>query len=104
MKNNLTFGFSLIVIFTLFFVAKSFAQLSEGGIPTGFKFAPDSRLTPVFMPAINTDSLLQDDAVNEQYKGRPYRFGYNHFVNYDYNNSGVWTVPTQWRLFMAIRY
>jgi len=43
------------------------------------------------MPAINVDSLLNEDALNERDKGRPYRFGYNHFVNYSPDNSGNWT-------------
>ncbi|HWB64528.1 MAG TPA: T9SS type A sorting domain-containing protein [Chitinophagales bacterium] len=66
------------------------AQRSEGGTPAGFKFAPVGDLRPEVMPAINTDSLLQDDEVNSRYTDKPYRFGYNHIVNYNYNNSGRW--------------
>ena len=91
MKSNLICGLNFTIIFSLLFLTKSVAQLSEGGIPPGFKFAPDTRLTPVELPAINTDSLIQDDAINQQYKEKPYRFGYNHIVNYTFNNSGAWT-------------
>ncbi|MDB5284879.1 MAG: Por secretion system C-terminal sorting protein [Bacteroidota bacterium] len=83
----------LVLICTLIsaFVLKSFSQLSEGGIPPGFKFADARRLNVISMPAINVDSMLADDAVNDMYKERPYRFGYNHLVNFGLNNSGTWT-------------
>jgi len=74
------------------FAIQSFSQLSAGGTPPGFQFAPSGRLPIVNMPAINVDSLLAEDAINEHHKGAPYRFGYNHMVNYNPQNSGKWTV------------
>ena len=74
------------------FAIQSFSQLSAGGTPPGFQFAPSGRLPIVSMPAINIDSLLSEDAINEQHKGTPYRFGYNHMVNFNPQNSGKWTV------------
>ncbi len=69
----------------------SYGQVSSSVTPPGFKFAPSGKLPVISMPAINVDSLLTEDAVNEQHKDRPYRFGYNHLVNYSPQNCGTWT-------------
>lgn len=71
------------------FPLRTNAQLTEGGIPAGFSMR--TGVTAHTMPAFNVDSMLNEDAVNEQYKDRPYRFGYNHMVNFGLNNSGTWT-------------
>src|ERR1035437_7035938 len=42
------------------------------------------------MPAFDLAALKAEDAVNDQSKG-PFRFGYNHYVNYNLTNSGIWT-------------
>ena len=70
----------------------SFAQLSRGGTPLSFDkhFQPAQAVTFKIMPAFDLAALQAEDAVNDQSKG-PFRFGYNHLVNYNLNNSGVWT-------------
>ena len=68
-----------------------FSQQSVGNNPPGFKFAPAANLPVVSLPAINRDSMLAEDAIDEHFKGRPYRFGYNHLVYYTPENSGTWT-------------
>jgi lysyl endopeptidase len=70
---------------------KSFSQLSAGGTPPGFKFAPSNLLPIVYMPAINVDSMLAEDAINDLSGSKPYRFGYNHLVYFKPDNSGTWT-------------
>ena len=82
-----------ILAFLLFSVSsnQTFAQLSPSGTPPGFKFGPVSRLQAHIMPAINVDSMLQEDAVNGQNKSVPWRFGYVHLVYFKPDNSGLWT-------------
>lgn len=75
------------------------AQLSEGGTPPGFKFTNQRSIPVKVMPRFNVDSMLMEDEENAPYKDRPYRFGYNHMVNYGLSNSGTWsTLPDGSRL------
>lgn len=68
------------------------AQLSQGGKPYSFNkfYEPESPTKSEYMPAFDIDELRAQDAVNDQNKG-PFRFGYNHYVNYNFSNSGSWT-------------
>jgi len=90
MNKKIFFLFSTVILFTLS-SGVAFAQLSIGGTPTGFTVAPSNRLPVIEMPAVNVDSLLAEDAIDEQFKGRPYRFGFNHLVYFNTGNSGTWT-------------
>lgn len=69
------------------------AQNSEGGKPFSFDSHFRTSLTQDLkvetLPAFDLASLQAEDAVNDQSKG-PFRFGYNHDVNYSLNNSGTW--------------
>jgi len=40
---------------------------------------------------VNVDSLQKQDAINDNHKEVPWRFGFNHLVNLNPNNSGIWT-------------
>ncbi len=74
-------------VFVLF-TTVAFSQLSEGGTPAGFKLAPTNHLMVEQMPVFDIDSMYAEDAVNAQHKEHPFRFGYNHLVNYNIQNSG----------------
>lgn len=67
-------------------------QINEGGKPISFtKFYKQQQLIPVVqMPAFDIDAQLAEDAINDGLK-KPYRFGFNHFVNLNIYNSGLWT-------------
>lgn len=66
-------------------------QLSDGGTPWGFKFNQYESEIPVKdMGPIDLASLEQEDAINDQNKNGSYRFGFNHMVNFNLNNSGIW--------------
>ncbi len=71
----------------------SFAQISEGGTPLGFQVPinQSNLIAGVEMPVVNVDSLQKEDAVNDKFKEIPWRFGYNHLVNLNLDNSGVTT-------------
>ncbi|MEI6487489.1 MAG: T9SS type A sorting domain-containing protein [Bacteroidota bacterium] len=79
------------------------AQLSQGGTP--FSFNVNSKhlqeVTYKLMPSFDMEALRAEDAVNDQSKG-PYRFGYNHYVSLNLDNSGTWTTMPNgdrlWRL------
>lgn len=80
-----------------------FYQMSDGGLPWSHKFSQfDNEIPIVDMGPINVQALQAEDLLNDQYKDRPWRFGYNHYVNYNINNSGVWKILENgdrvWRL------
>ena len=78
--------------FFLFAFNVSVGQVSTTITPPGFKYAPSGKLPVISMPEINVDSMLAEDAIDEAFKDRPFRFGYNHLVNFSLENSGLWTV------------
>ncbi len=94
---------SLAIISSAVFINKAVAQFSQGGTP--FSFTVDSRHLPSFenktMPPLDLDALKAEDAVNDLSKG-PFRFGYNHYVSLNLQNSGTWTTLPNgdrlWRL------
>ncbi len=83
-----------ISIFVLFVLLNNIihAQLSEGGKPLSFNkhFQPSKPVIFEYMPAVDLKALKAEDAVNDESKG-PFRFGFNHYVNLNLNNSGIWT-------------
>lgn len=93
--------FSLSIILTINY---SFAQLSEGGTPISFNL--DNRdITEVDflnLPEVDVATLMAEDEIFDYKPGIPYRFGYNHIVDLNPNNSGVWTTfddgSRLWRL------
>lgn len=70
----------------------TWSQVSQGGEPFQWD---DKRLPEGFsfteMPAINIIQLQQEDAVVDQVKSAPYRFGVEFEVNYNIENAGSWT-------------
>jgi hypothetical protein len=90
MKNNIRAFVALAYLIAALPLLSS-AQLSEGGTPPGFRYAPAAGLPVIKMPAVNVDSMLEEDSVDQIFKGHPYRFGYNHLVYYKPENSGTWT-------------
>ncbi|MBL0328084.1 MAG: T9SS type A sorting domain-containing protein [Bacteroidetes bacterium] len=82
---------SALMLSTALFFNTASAQYSQGGTPYSF----NSNITKqavnyVNMPAFDLSALQAEDAINDQSKG-PFRFGYNHMVNLNLNNSGSWT-------------
>lgn len=68
------------------------AQLSEEGIPFSYSQSQEvGKFIPiVVMPLFDKNALLEEDRKDEQSGDKPYRFGNPFFVNYGFNNSGVW--------------
>lgn len=89
--------FSLIILSNILY-----AQNSEGGKPfsfdSSFRESLVQDLKVEILPAFDLSSLQAEDAINDKSKG-PFRFGYNHNVNFSLNNSGTWiTLPNGDRL------
>jgi lysyl endopeptidase len=86
----------LIAIAGLGFSAFSFAQISEGGLPTSFAKVPLNETSP-FAVSYQVHELVTpdmhavhiEDAADSE-KGKPYRVGINIPVSYNMNNSGTW--------------
>lgn len=89
MKNNILISFYLSI--SLLFGNIAIAQLSHGGKPLSFDKNFQSSEVVQFnsMPYFDLAVLKAEDEINSQNKG-PFRFGFNHFVNYDLKNSGKW--------------
>lgn len=78
---------SISFLFTVFY---AIAQISHGGRPVAFEMA--DQLAPVPFQEINVSNLEElraEDAINDQYKDIPYRFGANVEVNWGME-LGVW--------------
>ncbi len=90
MKKN--FQISIYLFFGLLSGNIATAQLSQGGKPLSFdkRFQPADPIQFKNMPDFDLVALQAEDAVNAHNKG-PFRFGYNHYVNYNLENSGKWT-------------
>jgi len=69
------------------------AQISEGGRPASYKnnaVKPYDQVPTVNMPAFDKEAMMAEDAINNEYKVGPWRFGNNFAVNLNLQNSGVW--------------
>ena len=76
-------------------------QINYGGSPSFIVNQETLSETRVVMPAISRDVLAQEDAVTDQIKEVPWRFGVENEVNFSPVNSGYWTIEGDeqvWRL------
>ncbi|OFY87540.1 MAG: hypothetical protein A3F72_20900 [Bacteroidetes bacterium RIFCSPLOWO2_12_FULL_35_15] len=89
MKKNVL---SILLLSSSLFCNTAFAQLSQGGKPVSFEkhFQTTAVIKFENLPTVDVTALKAEDAINDQNKG-PFRFGFNHFVNYNLSNSGAWT-------------
>ncbi|MCL2327051.1 MAG: T9SS type A sorting domain-containing protein [Bacteroidetes bacterium] len=82
-----------LIMFLGFFCFTVKAQLSTGEIPyswvrgneTTIQSVPEVRMSNLDMETLNREDLANEGLV------RPYRFGFSHDVNFNLENSGVWT-------------
>ncbi len=83
---------SILIILSGVFYNNAFAQLSQGGKPISFEKHFNLTTTIKFesMPVVDVAALKAEDNINDQNKG-PFRFGFNHYVNFNLNNSGTFS-------------
>jgi hypothetical protein len=68
------------------------AQLSHGGQPKNWEVkTTSSQIRFERMGAIDREHLAMEDAITDQYKDIPYRFGVEFETNFNINNSGTVT-------------
>lgn len=87
MKNKLLLLFVCISTF-------AFAQIIPENVkPPSWKLTDQfsTDLTPFELPAINVKSLKAEDAINDQDKSKPWRFGKEIYVDHDASEFGEWT-------------
>jgi len=66
-------------------------QLSDGGNPWAYKFSGfDSEIYFENMPAVDAQTLLTEDEHLYNQNIKVLRFGYDHYVSLNLNNSGTW--------------
>jgi lysyl endopeptidase len=71
------------------FVWHAHCQVSYGGEPNNWHDKTLSSEIPFErMPEVDVAVLAAEDAITDQYKDQPYRFGYEHEVSLDMSNSG----------------
>ena len=77
--------------YILFFLLNTcflFSQVTNEGIPESWKHDLET-LKAIQLPKVDVDSLLEEDAVNDQ-DNLPYRFGYTFSTNYNITDNGEW--------------
>ena len=80
----------IIVCSLLLLGANSFAQQGDGGLPRGSELKASIEARTFAAP--NVDLLRIEDAIVDENKTGPWRFGYNNTTNLNMSNSGTWTV------------
>ena len=87
MKN-----FTFILLFALIFQVA--AQNPQRPVPESWNIATIEKVAPIELERPNLAPLQAEDAVNDQDKSIPWRFGYDHFVDFGVTNAGEWhTLP-----------
>jgi len=92
----------LLLSATLFILGiNAFAQISHGGEPIEWE-GKSNDFQFESTPVPDRQELSQEDAINDQYKDIPYRFGVEYEVDFDSDNNGNWTALEDgtrvWRL------
>lgn len=82
----------------------AFAQVTNQRSPQSLKIQNLEEVTPIAMPAFDLKALQKEDAINDVGKDKPWRFGYEFFVDHNLNNSGVWTTLPNGDRIWRIRY
>lgn len=82
--------FTAITLFTVFFSLSTLAQISHGGEPFQWNQKMDTDIATYTLPSIDLEKYRNEDALNDQVKGIPFRFGANVPVDLDIHNSGTW--------------
>ena len=78
----------LLSVFAFSFAFAAMAQVSFGGFPYNWEDKHvSSQILFNTMPAIDMEALAAEDAVVDQYKEAPYRFGFEHETAFGLNQA-----------------
>ncbi len=88
MKARIT----LLLPLLLLNLVSVFGQITNLGQPKSWALKTDhAQLNSINMPAFDVEPYRIQDSINDSQKIGPWRFGHKHQVNYNLENSGVWT-------------
>ncbi|EDP97929.1 T9SS type A sorting domain-containing protein [Kordia algicida OT-1] len=89
-------------ILLLAFIFQASAQNPQRPTPESWNIPTIEKVTPIEFERPNLAPLRAEDAINDVDKSIPWRFGYDHFVDYGLDNAGTWhTMPNGdriWRI------
>tara|TARA_R110000850_G_scaffold203228_1_gene329508 strand:- start:124442 stop:126061 length:1620 start_codon:yes stop_codon:yes gene_type:complete len=92
----------ITLIFFILTFTHTFGQVTNSGEPLSWKVGQLSSVPPVQMEPIDVAALEAEDAINDQRRDIPWRFGKELPVFLNTENSGVWDVLENgdriWRL------
>lgn len=92
----------ITLLVLLAFIFQVTAQNSQRPVPESWNVSDIKRVAPIELPRPNLAPLQAEDALNDLDKSIPWRFGYDHFVDYGVSNAGEWdTLPNGdriWRI------
>ncbi len=97
---------SLLSIVLLLIFTRGHSQVTDMGGPLSWNGkVPAATLPLQVMPSFDMALQLYEDSISNSLKGGPWRFGFNHYVDFDLGNSGVWTTLPNgdriWRINIA---
>jgi V8-like Glu-specific endopeptidase len=97
MKFKITF---LLFLFTAF----GFSQVSNEGKPFSWETEGLADVAAIKMPAFDLEKLNAEDKVNDAFKNKPWRYGFEFLVDHNLQNSGSWTTLANGDRIWRIRY
>jgi lysyl endopeptidase len=98
---NKIYSFTLAALTCLAAFSSATAQINYGGTPSFITETEELRNTRMTMPAFDREDIAAADAVTDQIKEVPWRFGIENEVDYSPSNHGYWSVENGenvWRL------
>ncbi len=107
MKNN---KYTIIKLTLLLFIIQVslISQYNSGGLPISSLTNLGNDFQVISMPAFDVAEMLNEDNINANKVGFPFRYGKVFEVNYDLSNSGTWSILPDgsrvWRLAIRSEY
>ena len=84
----------------LIIIQLGFTQQVQEGSPYSRIQGLDNYYHIIDLPLVDTESLLEEDS--NMTNGAPYRYGYQHYVEFSTENSGIWEETAEGGLFWQI--
>ncbi len=72
-------------------ISNCYGQVTNNGLPLSWTSNQIENIPPVTLPEIDLEKYRTEDAVNDLRNDVPWRFGAEIVVDYNLNNSGVWS-------------
>jgi lysyl endopeptidase len=83
--KNITFF--ILFVFALNVSAQNLTQPQ----PESWAISSIEKVPPITLQQPDLSNLIAEDKINDKDKSIPWRFGYDHYVNFGLANSGKWT-------------